>query len=134
MMSCEQYKTTTRTGELKNDSGHVYATGELIYKRSNKMDMYDYYQKWENTYTEYYDNGTIKSIYTSQHKAATYGRQCRELISHYTSFYPNGVKKYELKEICDCSKSISLHYNEQGKLIEKRVIKTTTKEIKKPKN
>lgn len=125
--SCDLYTTTSSTNEVVAENGKLEATGEWSYKRSKEMDRYEYYQKWDNTYTEFYDNGTIKSVYTSEHKRATYGRPCKELLSHYISYYPNGGKAYEQKDICDCSKSISISYNEDGKVVEKKVIKTRTK-------
>lgn len=128
------YITTVRTGELTSDSGKITAIGEWKYTKSKEMDMYEYYQKWENSYTEYYENGTIKSSYISKHKRATYGRPCKEVLSHYTSYYESGTKAYEQIDECDCSKSTIISYNKDGKVVEKKVIKTETKEIKKKKD
>lgn len=132
-LSCDLYITTGDTREILSDNGHLEARGEWKYIKSRKMDMYDYYQKWENTYIEYYENGTIRSKYTSEHKRSTYGRPCKELLSYYVTYYPNGVKSYEQKDICDCSKSIIISYNEDGKVVERKVIRTKTKQIKKHK-
>jgi antitoxin component YwqK of YwqJK toxin-antitoxin module len=127
LASCDLYTTTSDAKEVHAENGNVIAKGEWSYKRSNKMDMYDYYQKWDNTYVEYYDNGTVKSEYSSEHKRSTYGKPCKEVLSHYISYYPNGQKAYEQKDICDCSKSIYISYDEEGNVVEKRVVKTATK-------
>lgn len=131
--SCDLYITSTRTGEVTSESGQIMGRGEWTYTKSKEMDMYEYYQKWENTYTEYFENGTVKSTYSSEHKRATYGRPCNEILSHYVAYHENGTKSFEQKDICDCSKSIQTSYDLEGNLIEKKVIRTKTKEIKKDK-
>ncbi len=133
LTSCDLYITKGGANEILSENGNLEARGEWKYTKSKKMDQYDFYQKWENSYVEYYENGTVKSTYKSAHKRATYGKPCKEVISHYISYYPSGVKAYEQKDICDCSKSIIISYNKDGKVVEKRVIKTKTKEIKKKK-
>ncbi|CAG5076875.1 hypothetical protein [Parvicella tangerina] len=133
LVSCDLYITSGDTGEIRSSSGQLQAKGEWIYTKSKKMDMYDHYQKWENSYTEFYKDGSVKSTYRSVHKRATYGRPCKELISHYISYHPNGIKSFEQKDICDCSKSIITYYNKAGSVIEKKVIKRKTKQVKKQK-
>ena len=128
------YITTIQSGEVTSETGVVTARGEWKYTKSKQMDMYEYYQKWENSYTEYYESGNVKSTYVSTHKRATYGRPCKELFSHYVSYHPSGAKAYEQKDECDCSKSTIITYSQDGKVVEKRVIKTSTKEIKKKKD
>lgn len=131
--SCDLYVTSFGNGSVMNEQGELIGKGEWKSTKSKKMDMYDYYQKWENTYTEYYENGTVKSTYESQHKRSTYGRPCKELLSHYIEYHENGAKAFEQKDICDCSKSIQITYDGNENIIEKRMIKTKTKEIKKDK-
>lgn len=133
LSSCGLYITTTKSDEITSENGHISAKGEWTYTKSKKMDMYDYYQKWEQSYTEYYDSGEIRSSYESAHKRSTYGRPCRELLSHYIEYWENGEKSYEQKDICDCSKSVTIHYDLKGNVLEKRIVRTKTKEIKKDK-
>lgn len=128
--SCDLYITSSRSGEITSDTGQITARGEWTYTKSKEMDMYEYYQKWENSYTEYFENGAIKSTYISEHKRATYGRPCNEIKSHYVSYHENGNKSFEQKDICDCSKSVQIYYGQDGNIVEKKVIKTKTKEIK----
>lgn len=128
-VGCNVYETNSVSNEILNENGSLIARGKKVHTKSKTMDQYDYYQKWENEYIEYYENGLIKSIYNSSHKSSSYGRPCRELLSHYIIYYPSGIKAEEQKDICDCSKSIYTTYDEDGKIIEKRIIKRKTKNV-----
>jgi hypothetical protein len=123
LASCNVYQKTHQTFSIQLRNGEVKSRGQVSTKKSTKTDQFSYYQRWDNELIDYHDNGEVKSIAISHYKIGTYGRPCKELLNEYTEYNDSGVKIYESRDVCDCKKSTEIKYNNDGKVISKKVLK-----------
>lgn len=117
--SCGVYVKTNTVDITEYKSGNIKSSLIAKSKKSKEFELHEHYQRWDKEYTVYYENGQVMSKSIQKYKHATYGWPCREIISLYKEYYPDGQLKYLQKDRCDCKTSIVKEFNEKGKLLSK---------------
>jgi len=123
LTSCNVYQKTYQSFSTQLNNGEFKSKGHVSTKKATRSDQYSYYQRWDNEFVEYHNNGKVKSVSISHYKVGTYGRPCKELLNQFTEYNEKGVRIYESKDVCDCRKSTEVKYNDKGKVISKKVLK-----------
>lgn len=116
-MSCTTVRTVETSVE-KSADGKITKTVQRVTRKNKEFELHENFKEQTTITTEFYGNGKIK--YRLKQSAFTGpDYPCREALYELTQFDSSGVKRYYLKNECDCHEHLEITYNEKGKILTK---------------
>lgn len=116
-MSCTTVRTVETSVE-KSADGKMVKSVQRITRKNKEFELHENFKEQTTVTIEYYRNGKTKyRLKQTNFTGPDY--PCREALYELTQFDSLGIKRYYLKNECDCHEHLEITYNEKGKMLTK---------------